>query len=80
MGFLLDYVTENATVVTDLLMQSKLLTVKDCGINDQTILQPGNSWMTAETYNKFHTYHISPNRLFQYCLQQSSYLNFSTPN
>ena len=77
-GFLLDNDTEKCEC--DLLMQSISLTVKDCNINDQTILRPGNSWMTAETYNNSHTYRISPNCPFQYCLQQSSYLNFSTPD
>ena len=77
-GFLLDNDTEKCE--WDLLMQSISLTVKDCNINDQIILRPGNSWMTAETYNNSHTYRISLNCPFQYCLQQSSYLNFSTPD
>ena len=64
----------------DPVMQSSLLTIRECNINDQTVLHHGNSWMTAETFNNSHTYYISPRCPFDYCLSQSSYLNFSTPN
>ena len=64
----------------DLSMQSKALTIQYCNINDQTILHPANSWMTAKTYNNSHTYQISSNCPFHYCLPQTSQLNFSTPN
>ena len=66
--------------VCDPVMQSSLLTIRECNINDQTVLRHGNSWMTAETYNNSHTYYISPRCPFDYCLSQSSYLNFSIPN
>ena len=66
--------------VCDPEMQSSLLTIRECNIDDQTILRHGNSWMTGVTYNNSHTYHISPRCPFDYCLPQSSYLNFSTPN
>ena len=78
MGFALDFETEKCEC--DLSMQSKALTVQYCNINDQTILRPANSWLTAETYNNSHTYQISSNCPFRYCLPQSSHLNFSTPN
>ena len=78
MGFLFDDNTEKCEC--DSSMQSKLLPIANHNINDQTILRPANSWMTAETHNNSYTYHISPYCPFHYCLPQLSYLNFSTPN
>ena len=51
-----------------------------CDINDQTILRPANSWISATTHNNSYTYHISLHCPFHYCLPYSSHLNFSTPN
>ena len=59
MGFSFDLNRERCEC--DLSMQSKLLTIINCHTNDQTILRPANSWITADTYNNSHTYHISPN-------------------
>ena len=54
--------------------------ITNCNINDQTILRPANSWISATTHNNFYTYHISLHCPFHYCLPHSSHLNFSTPN
>ena len=54
--------------------------ITDCNINDQTILRPANSWISATTRNNSYTYHISLHCPFHYCLPHSSHLNFSTPN
>ena len=51
-----------------------------CNINDQTILRPANSWISATTHNNSYTYHISLHCPFHYCLPHSSHHNFSTPN
>ena len=51
-----------------------------CDINDQTILRPANSWISATTHNNSYTYHISLYCPFHYCLPHSSHLNLSTPN
>ena len=51
-----------------------------CDINDQTILRPANSWVSATTHNNSYTYHISLHCPFHYCLPHSSHLNLSTPN
>ena len=51
-----------------------------CDINDQTILRPANSWISAIIHNSSYTYHISLHCPFHYCLPHSSHLNFSTPN
>ena len=52
----------------------------NCDINDQTILRPANSWISATTHNNSYTYHVSLHCPFHYCLPHSSHLNFSTPN
>ena len=54
--------------------------ITQCNINDQTILRPANSWISATTHNNSYTYHISLHCPFHYCLPHSSHLNFSTPN
>ena len=54
--------------------------ITSCNINDQTILCPANSWISATTHNNSYTYHISLHCPFHYCLPHSSHLNFSSPN
>ena len=54
--------------------------ITSCNINDQTILRPANSWISATTHNNSYTYHISLHCPFHYCLPHSSHLNFSTPH
>ena len=54
--------------------------ITNCNINDQTILRPVNSWISATTHNNSYTYYISLHCPFHYCLPHSSHLNFSTPN
>ena len=54
--------------------------ITNCNINDQTILRPANSWISATTHNNSYTYHISLHCPFHYCLSHSSRLSFSTPN
>ena len=54
--------------------------ITNCNINDQTILRPANSWISATTHNNSYTYHISLQCPFHYCLPHSSHLNLSTPN
>ena len=54
--------------------------ITNCNINDQTIIRPANSWISATTHNNSYTYHISLHCPFHYCLPHSSHLNFSTSN
>ena len=54
--------------------------ITNCNINDQTILCPANSWISAASHNNSYTYHISLHCPFNYCLPHSSHLNLSTPN
>ena len=77
-GFSFDISTERCEC--DVLMNSKLLTIRDCNINDQSILRPANSWISADTHNYSYVYDFSPSCPFHYCLLYSSYLNFSTQN
>ena len=51
-----------------------------CNINNQTILRPPNSWMTATTNNNLYSYQITLHCPFHYCLPYVSHFNFSTPN
>ena len=67
----------NGTCQCDLSLMEIHIT---CDINDQTILRPANSWISATTHNNSYTYHISLHCPFHYCLPHSSHLNFSTPN
>ena len=67
----------NGTCQCDLSLMEIHIT---CDINDQMILRPANSWISATTHNNSYTYHISLHCPFNYCLPHSSHLNFSTPN
>ena len=61
-------------------LNSEPLMINKCDINDQTILRPANSWISATAHSNSYTYHISLHCPFHYCLPHSSRLNFSTPN
>ena len=54
--------------------------ITKCNINNQTVLRPRNTWITATNYFIPYSYYISQQCRFYYCLPQSSHLNFSTPN
>jgi len=60
----------------DPILKSTLLSaiIDICDINDQTIQRPANSWISAVTNNNSHTYLISLNCPFDYCLPHSSHL------
>ena len=76
-GFELD----NTSKTCDCDQKLKLYGITDnCDIDDQTIVRPADSWISATTHNDSHTYHISLHCPFHYCLPYSSHHNFSTPN
>jgi len=54
-----------------------MLYIDNCDINDQSILRPANSWVSAMTKNRTHSYLVSLNCPFDYCLPHSSRLNLS---
>ena len=64
----------------DSLLATSVLSVTTCDINDQTILRPANSWVSARTINDSHTYYVSLHCPFDYCLPYPSNINLSTPD
>ena len=74
------FVHQNGICICDPILNSVQLYITTCDINQQTILRPTGSWLSAVTFNDSHQYHISLHCPLLYCLPQSSQLNFSTPN
>ena len=64
----------------DPVLDGDVISVTTCNLADGTILRPANSWISADTVNGSHRYHVSSQCPFDYCLPYSSYLNLSTPN
>ena len=64
----------------DPLLYNQIMSITSCDLNDQTILRPANSWITADTVNGSHTYLISSSCPFDYCLPYSSHHNLSDPD
>ena len=56
---------------------SHILVHLTCDINDGTVPHPGNSWISANTINNSHIYHVSLKYPFDYCLLHSSDINFT---
>ena len=56
----------------------KPMMIDNCDINDQTINRPANSWISALTTNDSHTYLISLDCPFDYCLPSPSHLKLSS--
>ena len=52
--------------------------VKDCDINDQTVLRSPNSWIFYS--GSLHTYRLSKTCPFQYCYPQSTKLQLHNPD
>ena len=59
-------------------LRSSTITVDNCDISDQTIERPSNSWISAVTNNDSHTYFVSLDCPFDYCLPHSSHLKLSS--
>ena len=68
----------------DTVLDCDVISVTTCNLADGTILRPANSWISADTvngsHNSSHSYHVSSQCPFDYCLPYSSYLNLSTPD
>ena len=64
----------------DPLLNNNVLSITSCDLNDQTILHPANSWITADTVNGSHTYLISSSCPFDYYISYSSHQNLSDPD
>ena len=77
-GFTL--ITSIKACYCDPLLNNDKLSITSCNINDATILRPANSWIFAETVNISHSYDVSPQCPFDYCLPHPSHLNLSDPD
>ena len=64
----------------DPVLDGHAISVTTCNLADGTILRPANSWISADTVNGSHRYHVSSQCPFDYCLPYSSYLILSTHN
>ena len=60
-----------------ILKSPNIIIIEKCDINDQTIERPANIWISAVTYNNSHTYSLSLDCPFDYCLPHSSHLKLS---
>ena len=63
-----------------LLSNSDILSITSCNLDDETILRPANSWVSADTNNNSDTYKVSPQCPFDYCLPHSSNLILTNPD
>ena len=61
-------------------LNNNILSVTSCNLDDETVLRPANSWISADSKNNSYTYMVSPQCPFDYCLPYSSHLNLSNPD
>ena len=54
--------------------------ITSCNLNDETILRPANSWISAYPINHKYEYKVSKLCPYNHCLPHSSYLNLSKPD
>ena len=78
MGFTLQ--NDKKACYCDPLLNNDRLFITSCNINDRTILRPANSWISAVTANNSHSYTVSSQCPFDYCLPHSTHLNLSNPD
>ena len=64
----------------DPILSSHIPSLTNCNIDKQTIPRPANSWITADTVNGSHYYHVSLQCPQDYCLPHLSHLNLTTPD
>ena len=76
MGFVLR--TNENGCQCDPLLQTDLLFVKSCNIDNEAIQRPGNSWISYG-YNQHHL-SVSLNCPFDYCMPHSSFINVQYPD
>ena len=78
MGFTLQ--NDKKACYCDPLLRNDGVSITSCNINDRTILRPANSWISAVTVNNSHSYNVSSQCPFDYCLPYSSHFNLSDPD
>jgi len=64
----------------DPILQYSPISITSCYLDDEAVLRPANSWISATTTNDLHYYQVSSNCPFDYCLPHPSYLNLSMPD
>ena len=76
------FVLQTGMCICDPLLKSEPVSLSSCHLDDETILRPANSWITAETnsFDYSHTYHVSLDCSLQYCVPYPSHLNLSNPD
>ena len=75
------FVLERDTCICDPLLKSEPILMSSCNLDNETILRPANSWITAETnILRSYTYFASLDCPLQYCLPHPSHLNLSDPD
>ena len=63
------------------LNKNEVISIKSCNLNDETILRPAYSWISAKRDNTNNiTYVISSYCPFEHCLPHQSNLKFSNPD
>ena len=78
LGFSLQEVKQGC--VCDSALNSDIISITSCNLNDATILRPANSWIIAVKNNHTQFYKVSSNCPFNYCLQTASNINLSFPD
>ena len=72
---------DRQTCYCDSALNSAVLSITSCNLDDETIERPARSWIFASTdHNSSHTYQVSPYCPFDYCSPHSSHLNLSHPD
>ena len=66
--------------VCDPVLNSDIISVTSCNLDDATILRPANSWISATKYNDTQYYKVSSHCPFDYCIPHASYINLSSPD
>ena len=61
-------------------LNNNILSVTSCNLDDETVLCPAHSWISADVKNDSYTYVVLPQCPFDYCLPYSSHLNLSNPD
>ena len=54
--------------------------VTSCNLNDETVLRPANSWVSAYTVKQKYEYKISQLCPYDHCLPHASHVNLSMPD
>ena len=78
LGFSLD-VDEHACIC-DPVLNSNIVAVTSCNLNNATIQRPTNSWIFASKYNDTQLYKVSSQCPFDYCIPHTSYISLSSPD